>query len=187
MKIGILGGTFDPPHFAHKEIAYRAIDQFNLEKIIFIPNGMPWQKLEISEYSKRFEMTQLLVSGESKFEVSNIENNIYEPTYTVNTLKKLNIKKPDSYYILGADAALGIKTWMSYEKLVNFTNFLIAPRKDVSNLKINIEFPFEFELIEGEYLDISSTVVRELFKKNKILDEIIPQNIINYIKQHQLY
>ena len=91
MKIGILGGTFDPPHNAHKEIADRALQQFNLEKILFIPAGVSWQKNDALDYAFRYKMTELLIEGNSKFEISDIENNLNNPTYTIETLKKLAI------------------------------------------------------------------------------------------------
>ena len=68
MKIGILGGTFDPPHNAHKEIANRALEQFGLEKILFIPSGISWQKNGVSDYESRYNMTRLLIEGNSNFE-----------------------------------------------------------------------------------------------------------------------
>ena len=167
MKIGILGGTFDPPHFAHKEVAKRALDQFSLEKIIFIPAGNSWQKQNSATYENRFIMTQLLISDEELFEISDIENNVNQPTYTVDTLKKLNLKKEETFFILGADAAIGISTWESYEKLSNYVQFLIAPRKKISEKNLKNNFPFNYSLILGNELDISSTTVRRLLLEKK--------------------
>ena len=187
MKIGILGGTFDPPHFAHKEIAKRALDQFSLEKIIFIPAGNSWQKQNSATYENRFIMTQLLISDEELFEISDIENNVDKPTYTVDTLKKLNLKKEETFFILGADAAIGISTWESYEKLSNYVQFLIAPRKKISEKNLKNNFPFNYSLILGNELDISSTTVRRLLLEKKEISSLIPKNIIEFITSQSLY
>ena len=187
MKIGILGGTFDPPHFAHKEIAKRALDQFSLEKIIFIPAGNSWQKQNSATYENRFIMTQLLISDEELFEISDIENNVDKPTYTVDTLKKLNLKKEETFFILGADAAIGISTWESYEKLSNYVQFLIAPRKKISEKNLKNNFPFNYSLILGNELDISSTTVRRLLLEKKEIFSLIPKNIIEFITSQSLY
>ena len=187
MKIGILGGTFDPPHFAHKEIAKRALDQFSLEKIIFIPAGNSWQKQNSATYENRFIMTQLLISDEELFEISDIENNVNQPTYTVDTLKKLNLKKEETFFILGADAAIGISTWESYEKLSNYVQFLIATRKKISEKNLKNNFPFNYSLILGNELDISSTTVRRLLLEKKEISSLIPKNIIEFITSQSLY
>ena len=187
MKIGILGGTFDPPHFAHKYIAIRALDQFSLEKIIFIPAGNSWQKQNSATYENRFIMTQLLISDEELFEISDIENNVNQPTYTVDTLKKLNLKKEETFFILGADAAIGISTWESYEKLSNYVQFLIAPRKKISEKNLKNNFPFNYSLILGNELDISSTTVRRLLLEKKEISSLIPKNIIEFITSQSLY
>src|SRR5210317_2104388 len=131
MKIGILGGTFDPPHNAHREIASRALEQFNLKKILFIPTGVSWQKTEITKYTLRYEMTEILI-------------------------------KDNNY-------------------------FLIAPREGVPNENLRNIFPFEYQIIEGSYLDISSTNVRKIMNSKENLDNYIPHELIEFIKDHSLY
>ena len=187
MKIGILGGTFDPPHFAHKEIAYRSLNQFNLDKVLFIPTGFSWQKDSSVSYEKRYKMTSLLIENESKFEISDIENNKEEPTYTANTLEKLSLDKNLSFFILGADAALGIKSWHNYKILDKFVQFLIAPRHDIGASQIEEHFPFDYHTISGEELDISSTQIRNLIVNNKNLSEHLPENVIQFIQEEFIY
>ena len=187
MKIGILGGTFDPPHFAHKEIAYRSLNQFNLDKVLFIPTGFSWQKDSSVSYKKRYAMTSLLIENESRFEISNIENNQDEPTYTANTLEKLSLDKDCSFFILGADAALGIKSWHNYEILDNFVQFLIAPRPDINITQIEEYFPFDYKTISGEELDMSSTQIRSLITNNRSLTAHLPENVIQFIQEESVY
>ena len=130
MKIGILGGTFDPPHKAHLQIAERAIKQFDLDKVLFIPSGNPWQKKYATSFIHRFEMTKILIEGSNKFEISDIEKSEENPSYTYETLLRLDHPKEDLYFILGSDTAMNIKTWKNHSKLsaVSYTH-LTLPTK----------------------------------------------------------
>ena len=97
MNIGVLGGTFDPPHDAHLSIAERSIEQFTLDKVIFIPSGNPWQKKDATSYRHRYEMTKILIENTNYFEISDIENSEKNPSYTFETLNKLNHPKENCY------------------------------------------------------------------------------------------
>ncbi len=185
-KTGILGGTFDPPHNAHYEIAQRAVNQYNLDRVIFIPTGNPWQKDIKTSYEHRYKMTKLLINNNPLFELSDIEKSVNEPSYTVDTLKKLNIEKEDMFFVLGADIAISIDTWKDYKEIYLLTNFLVAPRDEVTNEKLQKEFPFEFNLIEGDNLDISSTGIRNKIKNNESIEGKLPPNIQNYIKEKEI-
>ena len=126
MKIGILGGTFDPPHEAHLKIAKRSIEQFYLDKVIFIPSGNPWQKKDTTSFIHRYEMTKILIKNSEQLEISKIENSEDTPSYTYETLTKLNLPKENLFFILGSDTAMKIRTWKNYKDLSNLTNFLVA-------------------------------------------------------------
>ena len=186
-KIGILGGTFDPPHNAHLEIAERSIKQFDLDKVIFLPSGNPWQKKYSTSFNHRFEMTKILIEDSNFFEISDIEKSEDVPSYTVDTLTKFNYKKDNLYFILGSDTAINIKTWNNYEKLSSLTSFLIALRREDNISNLNEDFPFNYKLIEGEKLDLSSTSLREKLKNNLFDEDDIPLKIISYIKSNNIY
>ena len=123
MKIGILGGTFDPPHDAHLKIAERSIEQFYLDKVIFIPSGNPWQKKETTSFIHRYEMTKLLIKNSEQLEISKIENSEDTPSYTYETLTKLNLPKENLFFILGSDTAMKIRTWKNYKDLSDIILF----------------------------------------------------------------
>jgi len=186
-KTGILGGTFDPPHNAHYKIAQRAVNQYNLDRVIFIPTGNPWQKDIETSYDHRYKMTKLLIKNNPLFELSDIEKSVNEPSYTVETLKKLNIEKEDMFFILGADVAISIDSWKDYKEINLLTNFLVAPRDEVTNEKLQKVFPFKFNLIEGEELDISSTGIRNKIISEESIEGTIPTKIQNYIRENELY
>ena len=187
MKIGILGGTFDPPHKAHLQIAERAIKQFDLDKVLFIPSGNPWQKKYATSFIHRFEMTKILIEGSNKFEISDIEKSENIPSYTFDTLTKLNHEKDNLYFILGSDTAMNIRTWNNYEKLSELTNFLIALRKEDNTNNLKENFPFDYELIDDQKLDLSSTSLREKLQDNLLVKGDIPSKVLNYIKRYSLY
>ena len=109
-----MGGTFDPPHQAHCEISIRAIDQYDLEKVIFVPSGNQWQKTVATSFVDRYNMTNLLIDGYRDLEVSSIERDNKKETFTVDTLTKLRIPKDELFFILGSDVAVNIKTCLLY-------------------------------------------------------------------------
>ena len=187
MSIGVLGGTFDPPHQAHCEISLRAINQFGLKKVLFVPSKNPWQKSVTTSYEDRFNMTNLLTENQSYFEVSDIETINEKQTYTVDTLKNLSIPKNELFFILGADVAIEVRTWSRYEELDSLTNFLIAPRDYIQDELLEKKFPFEYQLIEGEELDISSTNIRNKINDGIALENIIPKSIVTYIEENKIY
>ena len=187
MNIGVLGGTFDPPHDAHLRIAERSVDQFHLDKVIFIPSGNPWQKKDATSYRHRYEMTKILIEDSNYFEISDIENSEKNPSYTFETLNKLNHPKEKLYFILGSDAAINIKTWKNYELLSNLTNFLIALRSEDNIDVVDNNFPFDYEIISGDKLDLSSTTLRNKLKEENIEVSELPFGILNYIKENSLY
>ena len=186
-QYGILGGTFDPPHYAHLEIATRAIEQFSLSKVVFIPAGNPWHKEgNISSYEHRFEMTQLLVNSSDHFEVSNLESDTSNPTYTIETLRKI----PDSdqnYLIIGADVAKEITTWKDYHEIFHYTKILVAPRSGVSSKDLEQVFPGPYNIIQGDEVDLNSTTIREKINELNMLEGMIPLNVLTYIRNNSLY
>ena len=109
------------------------------------------------------------------------------PSYTVDTLTKLNHKKDNLYFILGSDTAMNIKTWNNYEKLSTLTNFLIALRREGNIKNLNDNFPFGYKLIDGQKLDLSSTFLREKLEHNLFDEDDIPSKIITYIKKNNIY
>ena len=187
MNVGVLGGTFDPPHEAHIRIAKRSIEQFNLDKVLFIPSGNPWQKKDVTSFKHRYEMTKILVEESKSFEISDIENSERKPSYTFETLNKLNHPKEKLYFILGSDAAINIKTWKNFELLSSLTNFLIALRSEDSIQKLDKNFPFDYEIILGDRLDLSSTSLRKKLKEKNILADKLPLGVLDYILEKNLY
>ena len=132
-------------------------------------------------------MTKILIERSNKFEISDVEKSEDVPSYTVDTLTKLNHKKDNLYFILGSDTAMNIKTWNNFEILPGLTKFLIALRKEDNTNNLKENFPFDYELIDGEKLDLSSTSLRNKLKDNLFNEKEISLKIIQYIKKNSLY
>lgn len=199
IKIGIMGGTFDPIHFGHLFIAQTAVDRIGLSKIIFIPTGQPPHKDHrlITNKYHRMDMVELAIQGNSKFQVSSIEIDKEETTYTIDTMREL-IKyygeKADFYFITGTDAFIKIETWKEYDKLLSLVNFVVITRK-VMNHRVLDE---KIELFTKEYnakiikidipvLEISSTDIRRRVKEELSIKYLLPENVEKYILENRLY
>lgn len=128
--VGIFGGTFDPIHIGHLIIAEQALDSLKLEKIIFIPNGNPPHKsISYAQKDHRLKMIQLAIEDNRRFEVSDIEINKTEKSYTVDTISSMKkIVQDEIFFIMGSDSLINIKSWYQYEKLLECCNFVILPR-----------------------------------------------------------
>ena len=132
-------------------------------------------------------MTKILINESEFFEISDIEKSEENPSYTYETLLRLDHPKEDLYFILGSDTAMNIKTWKNHRKLSELTNFLIALRREDSNKTLEEYFPFEYSLIDGEKVDLSSSTIRNKLKRNEFNDDDLSKEVLNYIKDNNLY
>jgi len=200
-KLGILGGTFDPPHIAHLRIAEEVREALKLDKVFFIPAGLPPHKKEkkLTPFEKRLEMTQLAVKSNPNFEVLDIEKNII-PSYTVKTLKKLHslFSGAELFFIVGLDAFKEIHTWYSYEEIPNYSKLVVVSRaKDTASpAEVNLIAERVFGkskkgqvlfLPDVTRLDVSSKKIRSLVKFGKSIKYLVPTEVEDYILKNQLY
>ncbi|PMP94098.1 MAG: nicotinate (nicotinamide) nucleotide adenylyltransferase [Thermodesulfobacterium geofontis] len=202
-KIGILGGTFDPPHLAHLRIAEEVREIYQLNKVFFIPAGLPPHKKEvsISSFEDRFEMVKIAIEGNSYFEVLDIEKDIV-PSYTLKTLQKLENLYPESekFLIIGWDSFCEFETWWNYEKFLNYTNIVVVPRRIKSweeaktffYNKIRELWPEEQALkkvffCETIPFEVSSSLIRNLVKEGRSVRYLVPEKVYFYIKEKGLY
>lgn len=182
MNICIFPGTFNPIHDGHIKMAKFALEKFKFQKIIFIPSYIPPHKQINQNLSKhRYEMVKLAINGNNKFEISDIEYLSTEKSYSLNTVKKII----EQYcingrlnFIIGTDAFAKIDTWYKAEELKRLVHFIVFPRKGAETL--NISEGWDYELVDMEYIDISSTEIRKN-KKN------YNKNIEGYIQKNGLY
>jgi len=190
MKIGILGGTFDPIHNAHLLLAEQAREQLGLRKVLFIPAGDPWRKAfrRVVPAKHRLVMTQLAVQDDPGFVVDDCEIAREGATYTADTLRDLHKRyaKDNLYLLLGEDALADLPFWREPEAIAEEASIVVAPRGGV----VLPELPFDPERvirIKMPYLEISSTDIRERAKAGRSLRYLVPDAVAAYIKEHKLY
>jgi nicotinate-nucleotide adenylyltransferase len=190
MKIGVLGGTFDPIHNAHLLLAEQAREQLDLDKVLFIPAGDPWRKAfrQVAPAAHRLAMTQLAVKDDPGFVVDDCEVNRDGPTYTADTLRELNRMhaKDELFLLLGEDALADLPFWREPEAIAEEANIVVAPRGGV----VLPELPFDADRvirIKMPFMEISSTDIRERAKAGRSLRYLVPDAVTAYIKDHKLY
>ncbi len=190
MKIGVLGGTFDPIHNAHLLLAEQAREQLGLRKVLFVPAGDPWRKAfrRVAPAEHRLAMTRLAVADDPGFIVDDCEVQREGASYTADTLRELHqrYKKDELFLLLGEDALADLPFWRDPEKIAEEVRIVVAPRGGV----VLPELPFDPERvvrIEMPHLDISSTGVRERAKAGRSLRYLVPDAVAAYITEHKLY
>ncbi len=201
-KIGIMGGTFNPIHHGHLVTAQEALDQFKLDRVIFIPTGDPPHKIgeRLAGAEDRYLMTVIATSYNSDFFVSRIEIDRKGKSYTIDTVRGLGeIYGKDSglYFVTGADAILEILTWKKASEIVTLCRFIAAtrPGHDLSRLEglkkklfsSKEEASKKIFIMEIPALAISSTDIRKRLKQGRSIDYLVPEGVSNYILKHGLY
>lgn len=201
LKIGIMGGTFNPIHIGHLIIAEKAREHFNLNKILFIPTGKSPHKNDAEIISKihRSRMVKIAVSTNSNFEYCGIEVDSDEISYSYNTIKKLTsiYNNVEFYYIMGEDSFMSIETWYKYDEFLesvfvivirrNLETDDIDLRKIYSKVKIYEKNSKGIFVIDDFNIGISSSMIRNLIKNNQSVRYIVTDDVYDYIKKEKLY
>ena len=188
MRIGILGGTFNPVHNGHLYIAGQALKRLSLDRVIFIPTFIPPHK-KIKERispADRLHMLRGATRGKRHFSVSEYEMRKKGTSYSIKTVKYLRKrygKNTRLFFLMGADSASGLKKWRDIPKLLTLLQFVVIPRK---GFKINIAFPSLRTLVLPKK-DISSIMIRKLTSSGKSIKHLVPACVRKYIKRKKLY
>lgn len=196
LKYGIMGGSFNPIHNAHIRMAEDVMKALSLDKVIFIPTGIPpHKKIENIESYHRLEMTKLAVAGNDKFEVFDIEILNQGTSFTVDTVGKLKIVYPDIefFFITGADSIIDIPKWKDPDRLMSLCKFVCVKRPNYTeDLESKIQdiikkIGGEIIIVEGSMLDISSTQIRTMIKARESIEDMVPKEVNRYIIDNKLY
>ena len=195
-KIGVIGGTFNPIHLAHLYIAYEAKHQLNLDKVIFMPAGSPPHKRDknILGASLRYNMVKEAIEGYEDFIISDYEIRKQGYSYTFETLEYLKNNDNELYFITGADCLLDIEKWKEPEKIFKASNFVVFTRGGykieeliLQKSKIDEKYNTNINFLDIIDLEISSTVIRERIMNGKRVDFFLPEKVLNFIKENNLY
>ena len=198
MKVGIMGGTFDPIHNGHLVTAEAVRDSLSLDEVLFIPSARPPHKIdrEITSPEHRLAMTILATCFHPQFRVSTIEILRNGPSYAVDTVDELKREYPSDtefYFILGADAALELSTWHNAQELIEKCYFIAATREgteiDIKAVEseFNTNAKGRIQRVETPKIEISSTDIREKIKSNRSIRYLVPDSVEAYIKKERLY
>ena len=194
MRTGIMGGTFNPVHNAHLLIAELAREEFKLDRIIFMTGGNPPHKDGAISPQHRFNMTHIAIEGNERFIDDDFEINRSEKSYTANTLEYLKEKYPDDelFFIVGEDSLEDLPTWYEPERILEMCSLLVFPRKSRETLmgtlnKMTDKFGKRILPISAPVIGLSSTEIRNRIRDGKTVKYMIPDRVIEYIKQHNLY
>ena len=197
-KVGIMGGTFNPIHFAHLILAESAYEQFELDEIIFLPSNQPAYKplCEIVSNEHRKNMIELAIKDNPHFSISTAEFEREGYTYTADTLLHLTKEYPDIkfYFIIGGDSLFQLERWNRPEIVLSLAEILSAGRgektEDEMLIKIeelNEKYQTNIQFLKVPTFDISSNMIRCLLKKERSVKYFLPENVISYIKENNLY
>lgn len=177
--IGILGGAFDPPHLGHLNLALEMLEKKQLDKIIFIPNGISPHKINvIGSKKERLQMTRLLIKGIKGLEVDDVEIQKEGVSYTIDTLHILQKKYRDMRLVVSCEAFKGMSKWKGYKEILKIAPPLVGCRcRTICNDK--------FVFIRC--MDISSTLIRERIKKDLYVEHLLGAKVLDFIHQNNLY
>ncbi|MGB5822786.1 MAG: nicotinate-nucleotide adenylyltransferase [Proteocatella sp.] len=199
-RIGILGGTFNPIHSMHIQMARKSKEILELDQVIFIPSANPPHKPgpEIEQFYHRIKMVELAIEGIEGFSVSNIENKInHKKSYTVDTLKALKLIYPEDklFFIVGSDCVFEIENWNQPGEIFKHCEIVIFQRPDISNGE---ELQKKIKYLEKKYSakisfvgaftdNISSSEIRQKIASESVEIDELDKKILNYIKNNNLY
>ena len=207
MKLGVLGGTFDPIHNGHVAAAEAAGQTLGLDTITLIPSHIPPHRHDPvgATGEQRYEMARLVAAAHPGWSVSRIELDREGPSYTYDTLVELALRGPalgkskstQIFFITGADAFAEIATWSRYPAVLDLANFVVVSRPGITLDSLRARVPSAFRdrpststrviLVEAHTPDISSTDIRRRVRAGHSLSGFVPDPVARYIAEHRLY
>ncbi|MGI9597149.1 MAG: nicotinate-nucleotide adenylyltransferase [Acidimicrobiales bacterium] len=188
-RLGILGGTFDPPHLGHLIVADQVLHALSLTEVIFVPANEPWQKVgsrKITSASKRLAMTRAAVGTSAGLSVSGVELDLGGPSYTSVTLDALAEQRSADEWlvIVGADAAAGLDTWHNTERLREQATIVVVNRPGAD---FQLPTGWSWELVEIPSVAISGTGLRRRVSQGNSIRFLTPEPVIDHIEEWNLY
>ena len=197
-RIGIMGGTFDPPHLGHLMSAQFAACELNLEKVIFLPTGKITYKesFKRADAIHRYEMTRLSISDNPVFDICDIEVKSSEYSYTYLALEKLHLLHPNThfYFIVGADSLDYMERWKEPQKIFDMCSVVVVGREGFSTednhakaRELKDKFCADIHFVSMPMIDLSSTEIKMRIKEGKSIKYMVSDDVIDYINKAGLY
>jgi nicotinate-nucleotide adenylyltransferase len=195
-RVGLLGGTFNPPHLAHLVCAQEAYVQLGLDRVVWIPVFEPPHK-EVEDdpgVEHRIELCRLAIGGDPRFDVSRIEADVPGRSYTVDTLRRLHESRPedDLTFIVGGDMANALPTWHEPEAVLSLATLGVAEREGVGRTDIverltGLAGSDRIRFFDMPRLDISSSMIRRRVGQQRPVRYLVPDAVADYIAAERLY
>ena len=188
MRIGILGGTFDPVHKGHIYLAKKVCAKLRLDKIIFIPSYLPPHKIgvKVTSARHRFNMLKLAIHGNKKFKISDMEIRRKGRSYSVETLRRLRKKygqKAELFFITGSDSLKELDKWKNLKEILTLCRFVVVKRPGFKASKPHSGFIF----LNINAKDIAATDIRKRLAVEKPAGRLLSKKVISYIARNKLY
>jgi nicotinate-nucleotide adenylyltransferase len=196
VRVGILGGTFNPPHIGHLVCAQEAYREFELDRVLLIPARIPPHKPVEHEPGAhhRLELCRVAVADDERFEVSDLELRRDGPSYTVDTLKELSTEAPNNelFLIVGGDIAAGLPRWREPERVLDLATLSIAKRRGTARSSIDtalggLRGGDRARFFDMPRIGVSSTMVRRRVRSGQPIRYLVPDAVRAYIERHGLY
>jgi nicotinate-nucleotide adenylyltransferase len=190
--VGLFGGTFDPIHIGHLIVAEEARERVGLDRVIFVPCGIPPHKRSerISSGSARLEMTRLATQGNPGFEVSEFEVSRDEASFTIETVRHFSMKlgqDTELFLIIGADSVLEMSAWKNPIELLAESRPIVVSRPGFDLNKVELWLRGRVLLVEDVMLSVSSTDIRARVASGRSIRYLVPPPVLSYIVENKLY
>lgn len=197
MRVGVIGGTFDPIHIGHLIIAEEARVRLNLEKVVFVPAGLPPHKIEnhVSPAEHRLEMVKLAIADNPYFSLSLVDVERFGPSFTVETIELLRQEwgpQAEIFFIMGQDSLVDILTWHKPQRLINLCRIVALSRPgfrvDMEELEKSLQgASSRIILLNSPEVAISSTDIQRRVREGLPIKYQVPEAVEEYIYKHGLY
>ena len=188
LRLGVMGGTFDPIHHGHLVAASEVAAAFKLDEVLFVPTGEPWQKAQVTPGEHRYLMSVVATASNPRFKVSRVDIDRGGATYTIDTLNDIQAAYPDAelFFITGADAIAQILTWRDVDQIWSKAKFVAVSRPG-HKLSLPEHPAGAIETLEIPALAISSTDIRKRAKAGQPVWYLVPDGVVQHIAKHGLY
>ena len=190
-RVGLMGGTFDPIHIGHLVAGSEALHRFDLDRVLFVPAGEPWQKDRYSEPEDRYMMTVLGTDGHRSFSASRVELDRKGPTYTADTVDEVGGfygGDTEIFFIAGADAMLKLGSWRHLDRLTDSVQMIAVNRPgfDLADLQPEPGWP-RIHVLEMPPVGVSASEIRTRVQQGRPIDFMVPPTVHDYIRKNGLY
>lgn len=194
MRLGLMGGTFDPVHHGHLVIAEAARAEFRLDRVVWVPSGDPPHKGDqVTPAEHRYAMVLLATAGHPQFQVSRLEVERQGPSYSLETVRHFQAAHPGAelFFITGADAVLELLTWHRPDEVVRSCRFIAVTRPGYALEELRRVLPAAYleriELLAVPAVEISSTDLRRRLREGRTVRYLLPDTVEAYLRKHGLY